>query len=216
MATTVMVLEDDDFIRMALVGTLNFEGIEVVADCKTAAEALSAHERFRPNAALVDLDLGRGPTGLDVARSLRKSNPKIGIVFLTSYSDPRFLASPGQEPPAGSQYLVKKSVGSVDVIMTAIETSLSSRTVNKLLPTHSSHFGRLTSSQIATLRLIADGLSNQEIARKRSITEKSVEQQVSRIAKRLGIERKLDRNVRVSIARAYFREVGTGSDDLDP
>jgi len=215
MQTTVLVLEDDDFTRMALCGTLTLAGVRVVAECKTATEAVGAQKNFSPAVALLDLDLGRGPTGLDVARSLRRQNPHIGIVFLTSYSDPRFVASPGQEPPAGSQYLVKKSVGSVDVILEAINTSLSSRAVNKLKPEASSDFGHLTSSQIATLRLIADGSSNQEIARKLSITEKSVEQQVGRIAKRLGIERNLDRNVRVSIARAYFRQVGTWSDGSD-
>jgi len=212
MASTVLVLEDDDFTRMALCGTLTLAGVQVVAECKSAAEALAAQNQFSPAIALLDLDIGRGPSGLDVARSLRRANPQIGIVFLTSYSDPRLVASPGQEPPAGSQYLVKKSVGSIDVILAAIEKSVSSRAIKKLAPVASSDFGRLTSSQVATLRLIAEGLSNQEIARQRSITEKSVEQQVGRIAKRLGIERNLDRNVRVSIARAYFREAGSWSD----
>jgi len=215
MDTTVLVVEDDDFTRMTLCGTLTLAGARVVADCKTATEAIEAQRTFSPTIALLDLDLGRGPTGLDVARSLRQHNPRIGIVFLTSYSDPRFVASPGQDPPAGAQYLVKKSVGSVDVILRAIEKSLSSRTINKLAHESSGDFGHLTTSQIATLRLIADGLSNLEIARKLSITEKSVEQQVSRIAKRLGIERNLDRNVRVSIARAYFRQAGTWSDGAD-
>jgi len=215
MERTVLVLEDDDFTRMALCGTLTLAGVSVVAGCKTAAEAVAAHETYLPTVALLDLDLGRGPTGLDVARSLRRHNPRIGIVFLTSYSDPRFVASPGLEPPAGSQYLVKQSVASADVIVSAMEKSLSCRTVKKMTTGAPNDFGHLTSSQIATLRLIAEGLSNQEIARKQSITEKSVEQQVGRIAKRLGIERNLERNVRVSIARAFFRHVGTWSNGTD-
>lgn len=206
--TSVVVLEDDDFIRMTLVQTLTFHGVDVVADCETAPEAIAAVEKFRPQAALLDLDLGRGPTGLDVARSLRKLDSTIGIVFLTSFTDPRLVASPGQEAPAGSQYLVKRSVGTVSIILTAIKESLVSHKISRWGADFSSDFGRLTSGQVETLRLIAEGDSNQEIARKRSITEKSVEQQVGRIAKRLGIERELDRNVRVSIARAYFRQAG--------
>lgn len=208
MGSSVLVLEDDDFIRMTLVETLTFHGVDVVAECKTAAEAIAALERSSPEVALLDLDLGRGPTGLDVARALRKSHPAIGIVFLTSFSDPRLVASPGQEAPAGSQYLVKRSVGSVGLILEALEQSLVSNKVSRWGPDFSADFGRLTNSQIETLRLIAEGLSNQEIAKKRSITEKSVEQQVGRIAKRLGIERELDRNVRVAIAAAYFRQAG--------
>lgn len=204
----MLVLEDDDFIRMTLVETLTFHGISIVANSRTASEAIAAHDKFRPQVAILDLDLGRGPTGLDVARSLRKANPTIGIVFLTSFSDPRLIDSGETGAPAGSQYLVKKSVGSVVTLLKAIEKSLVSHTVSKWGPDASSEFGRLTANQVATLRLIADGFSNQEIARKLSITEKSVEQQVGRIAKRLGIERALNRNTRVSIATAYFRQAG--------
>lgn len=208
MQATVLVLEDDEFVRMVLIETLTFHGFSVVGNCKSAAEAMSASEKYAPQVAILDLDLGRGPTGLDVARSLRKSNPAIGIVFLTSFTDPRLVASPGQSAPAGSQYLVKKSVSSVTTILTAIEQSLVSNKVSRWGPAASSDFGRLTAGQVATLRLIAEGHSNQEIARNLSITEKSVEQQIGRIAKRLGIERTLDRNMRVSIASAYFREAG--------
>jgi two-component system, NarL family, nitrate/nitrite response regulator NarL len=207
MHTTVLVLEDDDFTRMALVETLTSHGIDVVADCKRAPEAVVANKALKPAAAILDLDLGRGPTGLDVARALRKANSSIGIVFLTSFSDPRMVTSSGQKPPAGSQYLVKKSVGSVKKILDALEKSLVSRKVGRWGPETSSDFGRLTDSQVQTLRLIAEGFSNQEIARRLSIAEKSVEQQVGRIAKRLGITRDLDLNVRVSIAKAYFRQV---------
>jgi DNA-binding NarL/FixJ family response regulator len=206
--TTVLVLEDDDFIRMTLVETLTFHRISIVADSRTASEAIAAHDKFRPHVAILDLDLGRGPTGLDVARSLRKTNPTIGIVFLTSFSDPRLIDSGESGAPAGSQYLVKKSVGSVVTLLKAIEKSLVSHKVSNWGPDASSDFGKLTATQVGTLRLIADGFSNQEIARKLSITEKSVEQQVGRIAKRLGIERTLDRNTRVSIASAYFRQAG--------
>jgi two-component system nitrate/nitrite response regulator NarL len=208
MEASVLLLEDDDFIRMALVDALTLHGLELVANCKTAPEAIAASKKLDPQVAILDLDLGRGPTGLDVARSLRKVNPQIGIVFLTSFSDPRFVVSGNQGAPAGSQYLVKRSVGSVATILEAIQLSLTSRKVSRWGPDASDDFGKLTESQVATLRLVAEGYSNLEIARKRSITEKSVEQQVGRIAKRLGIEKKLDRNMRVSIAQAYFRQAG--------
>jgi len=213
MKASVLVLDDDDFTRMTLASTLTLHGVEVVQECKTAAEAISAVQGKKPTCALLDLDLGRGPTGLDVSRVLRAHDPKIGIVFLTSYRDPRLIASPGQEPPAGSQYLVKKSVSTPAVLLAAIERSLIARKADKLVPDTGNSFSRLTSSQVATLRLLAEGNSNQEIARLRSITEKSVEQQIARIAKRLGIERDLERNIRVKIARAYFEQAGAWSDE---
>jgi DNA-binding NarL/FixJ family response regulator len=208
MTTTVLVLEDDDFTRMTLASTLTMAGISVVAECATASDALTQLAKHRPQVALVDLDLGRGPTGLDVARVLRREEPRIGIVFLTSYRDPRLVANPRHSPPSGSQYVVKKNVTSIDVLLDAITQSLTSRKTSRFLPSADSDFGRLTKSQIDALRLVADGLSNAEIARRLSITERAVEQKIARIAKRLEIGRELDRNLRVSIARAYFRESG--------
>jgi DNA-binding NarL/FixJ family response regulator len=214
MTTTVLVLEDDDFTRINLVSTLTLNGLSVVAGCKTAAEAIAEHSKWVPAAALLDLDLGRGPTGLDVAQALRRTNPAVGIVFLTSYRDPRLIATPGTLVPAGAQYLVKTSITSADILTRTIHTSLSARRVTQLAPSSVSDFGRLTSGQVETLRLVAEGFSNSEIAKKRSITERAVEQKIARIAMRLGIERDIDRNLRVSIARAYFREIGQwGSDN---
>lgn len=215
MTTTVLVLEDDDFTRINLISTLTLNGLTVVSGCKTAAEAIAEHSKWSPAVALLDLDLGRGPTGLDVARALRRTNPRVGIVFLTSYRDPRLIATPGTSPPAGAQYLVKTSITSADMLVRAIEASLSSNRVIPLVPSQLSAFGRLTTGQVETLRLVAEGYSNSEIARKRSITERAVEQKIARIAKRLGIERDIDRNLRVSIARAYFREIGQGGSVSD-
>jgi len=213
MKASVLVLDDDDFTRITLASMLTLHGLEVVKECKTAAEAISAAQEKRPACALLDLDLGRGPTGLDVSRALRAHDPTVGIVFLTSYRDPRLIASPGQEPPAGSQYLVKKSVSTPAVLLAAIERSLVARKADKLFPDTANSFSRLTSSQVATLRLLAEGNSNQEIARVRSVNEKSVEQQITRIAKKLGIERDFDQNMRVKIARAYFEQAGAWSDE---
>jgi DNA-binding NarL/FixJ family response regulator len=209
--TTVLVLETDAFTRMTLCGTLAQAGVRVVARCETAAQAIDAQRQVSPAVALLDLDLDRVPTRLDLARTLRRNNPKIGIVFLTSFSEPRLVHRPGQEHPAGSQCLVKKEVISVGIILRAIEKSVSSRANNCLAPLESANFGHLTSSQITTLQLVSEGLSNKEIAREESITEKSVVQQVGRIAKRLGVTQNLNRNIRVSIARAYFHEAGRPS-----
>lgn len=96
---TILIVEDDNFARMALTETLTRHGMRVVGACSTAAQALKIHREKRPRAALLDLDLGRGPTGIDAAAAMRRDNPAVGIVFLTSYRDPRLVASRGQKPP---------------------------------------------------------------------------------------------------------------------
>ena len=76
------MIEDDAFSRVALVDALKLQRLNVVAGVSTAKEALDAQKKFEPNVAVCDLDLGVGPTGLDIAEVLRQRNPNIGIVML--------------------------------------------------------------------------------------------------------------------------------------
>ena len=66
----------------------------------------------------------------------------------------------------------------------------------------------LSDAQVETLRLLAYGLSNEEIARARFVTLKGVEQSVRRIAEALGVDRKSGSNLRVALAREYFKMTG--------
>jgi DNA-binding NarL/FixJ family response regulator len=204
----VMVVEDNDFTRMSIVSALEASGVTVVGACARSEEALTLQERTNPDAALLDLNLGPGPTGLDLAHGLRKRNPALGIVFLTHYTDPRLIVSPGQTPPLGSQYVVKNSVTDASVLAIALAKSLGPLSGKGKWPQSSGDFVRLTTSQVETLKLLAEGLTNREIALRRSVSEKSVEKTIARVAKHLGVSESLGTNQRVSIARAYFRQFG--------
>ena len=209
MPTTALVIEDDDLMRVSLVAALASADVDVVASAKTSADALElAHTHF-PQVALVDLHLGRGPTGVDVAHELRKNDPRIGIVFLTSFEDPRLIAE-SKPLPQGSQYLLKKDVGSIDEIVGAITSSLEgkNRRISTELP---SDLSQLSDVQLETLRLVAQGFSNTEIARRRQVTEKSIEASITRLLKSLNIPRDEGSNQRVQLARLYFESQGLSS-----
>ena len=81
----LILVEDDAFTRATLGDALAHQGFDVKARVAIAAEALAAQKECDPQVAVLDLDLGIGPTGIDVAIALRSRNPKIGIVFLTTY-----------------------------------------------------------------------------------------------------------------------------------
>ncbi|AWR22040.1 MULTISPECIES: response regulator transcription factor [Aurantimicrobium] len=209
MPTTALVIEDDDLMRVSLVAALASADVDVVASAKTSAEALELAHTLFPQVALVDLHLGRGPTGVDVAHELRKNDPRIGIVFLTSFEDPRLIAET-KPLPQGSQYLLKKDVGSIDEIAEAITASLEgkNRRISTELP---SNMSQLSDVQLETLRLVAQGLSNTEIARRRQVTEKSIEASITRLLKSLNIPRDEGSNQRVQLARLYFESQGFSS-----
>ena len=67
---------------------------------------------------------------------------------------------------------------------------------------------QLTDLQIETLRLVADGLTNAEIGRMRFVSEKAVEQIVSRIAQVLNVQPDRGKNVRVQLVAEYFKWIG--------
>ncbi|MCF8530563.1 MAG: response regulator transcription factor [Candidatus Nanopelagicales bacterium] len=199
----VLVLDDDSFTRVTVAGALVSEGFEVAGSVDSVTEAIQVGHSTRLNAAVLDLDLGPGPNGIDVAFGLRKLQPEIGIVILTSFSDPRLLASSVKEPPQGSSFVVKQSLVDIRILSEAVRGSLVQSN-----PLVTQEPVPLTNSQIETLRLLSYGLSNAEIARVRVVSEKSVEQSIARSAKRLDIKVHGTMNQRVALAREYFRLTG--------
>lgn len=198
------VLEDENLTRLTLITALRSLGHEVVVEGGSAAKFLQGAQSNVLDAVLLDLHLGSGPTGLDVSYELRKTNPEIGVVFLTSFEDPRFLNPKLGELPKGSVYLVKSEITQMSVLDAAIAQAMAK--IGQLPPAGLVQV--LSDTQVETLRLVAQGLSNAEIAKQRFITVKSVEITISRIAKALGIQNEPTKNQRVHIAQVYFRSRG--------
>jgi DNA-binding NarL/FixJ family response regulator len=203
----VLILEDDLLTRLSIESAVVSFGFKVIFSGEKPTLALKPELSFQATVAILDLHLGKGPTGVDVAKELRRRHSNIGIVFLTSYGDPRLLSPSYSELPNGSVYLVKNKIADLQAIREAINQSI-------VFPFEGSEtslpkrFGKLSDTQIETLRLVAQGLSNAEIAKTRYITEKSVEVAISRVAKILGVEVGPESNQRVRIVRAYFNLIG--------
>jgi len=219
MAITTLVVEDDPLTRLMLRSTLSDGGLEVVAVGR-ADEALTVAAERSIVAAILDVHLGAGPTGLDLAQELRRRQPDVGLIMLTSLLDPRLAGDGIAELPARARYLPKSAVTSVEMLLGIVREVLTevaeggapepegaarwtrSRTAG------AQGLGALTDAQIATLRLVAEGLSNAEIAARRSISERTVEKTVQRMARVLGLSADAARNQRVHLARVYFRGLG--------
>ena len=210
----VVVVEDDDFTRSTVISALQMQGIDVVGQAAAIAPAMKFVQVLRPDAVVVDLDLGAGPTGMDFAIAVRKNHPGTGIVILTTFEDPRLLHPKIPEPPIGTEYLVKRSVGDVELLSKAIVTSIKNvsrgNKVSNKNPVSPKLEG-VTDSQLETMRLIAQGKSNKEIAKIRGVTEKSVEQTISRLVVHLKLAKSASSNQRVNISKLYFSLTGSKS-----
>lgn len=214
----VLVVEDEEFTRALLTNALQSEGIDVVASTSSAKYALTVAPRMDIDAVLLDLNIGTGPTGLDLALGLRRIKPTIGIVFLTSYKDPRLLGGKNTMVPYGSMYLEKGGLSDISKIAKSIEKSIATGSLAasksnvgiETLPRISS----LSNSQIEIIRLVASGLSNSEIAKERLTSEKSVEQALSRLLKKLNMGKDERKNRRVGLSKYYRYQTGIlNSDD---
>ncbi len=192
-------MDDESFTRLMLSTSLQALGFDVVNACGTASCALETQKSSVIDVALLDLDLGPGPSGIDIAYALRANSRAIGIVLLTSYHDPRLNDPSERELPEGSRYLKKNELSDPEVLRATLADTRrdplrSGRAVTTSLD--------LTAHQIAVLRLVSMGLTNGEIAELNDVSEKAVERTVQRISDALGLAESTG-NKRVQLARAF-------------
>ena len=203
MVTRIGVVEDDTLLRTSLAQSLAQSGQEVVFSAGAAKEAIQSLSETDIDVLVTDVHLGTELSGIDVARVAEEHNPDIGVVYLTSYEDPRLaLGGVPVQLVKNSVYLVKQSVQTGSELAEAIATVVSKK--GSGLPESGSPLSQLSNRQMQTLALLAAGHSNKEIARIRGITEQSVAISINRISKSLGIPSQLDRNQRVHLARVYL------------
>lgn len=206
MTKRIVIMEDDALTRTAIASALSAQGYEVLAQANNVAQAIEAISNNQVDVAVLDLDVGLGPTGLDLADLLARRLPQLGIVILTSSVDPRLVRASLPVIPASAVYVVKQDITDMNALVAAIETA-SEKALTGQANTSSTFLDQvpLTDVQMETLRLVAQGMTNSEIAKQRFVTEKAVEYTINKIAAALEIEPTSSANQRVHIARMYFR-----------
>jgi DNA-binding NarL/FixJ family response regulator len=198
----VLIVDDDPFTRTMLRDVVQGLGFEVTGSAATFAEGLTLARQAPPDVALIDLDLGEGPTGIDLAHGMRRTHPDLGVVFLSTYVEPRLLGSVPRLPP-GAIYLTKQEVAETAVLGDALMSAATAGAGGEWSAGADSRLVGLSDSQIEVMRLVAAGYSNAEIARRLVIEEASVEKAVMRLIRQLDIKATRQENQRVLIAQAY-------------
>ena len=201
----VLLIEDEAFTRTLLSAALAGPLLEIHSGL-SAKYALDTAASTPIDVAVLDLDLGGGPSGIDIAHALRQQHPHMGLVLLTSYSDPRLSSAQERALPLGTRYITKSSLDDVNQLITVILRAKS----EPLKTERNTHNGKtdLTDHQIDILRQIAAGISNAEIARTLGISDKAVENTVTRIIDVLDIPRDSSLNPRVQLVRAFSSLAG--------
>jgi two-component system response regulator DevR len=210
----VFLLDDHEIVREGVRALLEgTDGIEVVGEAGTAADALARMPPAHPDVAILDVQLPDG-SGVEVCRDVRSAHPEISCLMLTSFSDDEALFEAVVAGAAG--YLLKQVRGTdiVDAVrrvaagQSLLDPTLVGRVMERVRrpPKEDERLARLTGQERKILALIAEGLTNRQIAERMFLAEKTVKNYVSNLLAKLGMERRTQAAVfGANIARGVKR-----------
>ncbi len=194
----VFLLDDHELVRRGLRDLLEAEpDIAVVGESGLAKEAARRIPALRPNVAILDARLPDG-SGIDVCRDVRSVDPSINALILTSYDDDEALFAAILAGAAG--YVLKQVKGSdlIDAVRhvaggkSLLDPAVTARVLERVRHGRSTpaELESLTEQERRILALIAEGLTNRQIAERMFLAEKTVKNYVSSLLAKLGLERR--------------------------
>jgi DNA-binding NarL/FixJ family response regulator len=197
-STRVFLLDDHEVVRRGLRELLEDGGdIIVVGESGSAAEAQRRIPALRPDVAVLDGRLPDG-SGIDVCREVRSRDPSIACLILTSYDDDEALFSAIMAGAAG--YVLKQIRGEdlVDAVrrvaqgQSLLDPAVTQRVLARLRDgaPQDERLTALTEQERRVLDLIAQGMTNRQIAAEMFLAEKTVKNYVSSLLAKLGMERR--------------------------
>ncbi|MCX6080062.1 MAG: response regulator transcription factor [Chloroflexi bacterium] len=191
----VLVVDDQTVVREGLVSILSFQSdIKIVGQARDGQEAIEIAKQDKPDVILLDLVMPK-QDGLDSISKLREVAPAAKILILTGYADPERVFRAIKAGAIG--YLLKDStweqlmqaIRDVAKGQSYIDSSIAIKVIQEIntepTPPHTNHSLVLTDRELQTLRLIAKGLSNQEIAAAMFVHERTIAKYVSNILSKL-------------------------------
>jgi two-component system, NarL family, response regulator DevR len=214
--TRVFILDDHEVVRRGLAELVKASSdLAVVGEAGTAEEALRRIPAATPDVAILDARLPDG-SGIDVCREIRSSWPDTRCLILTSYDDDEALFAAVMAGASG--YLLKQIGGSslTDAIrqVAAGRSLLDAAVTGKLLErlrnpsSPDPRLSALTERERDILDLIADGLTNRQIAERLFLAEKTVKNYVSGLLTKLDMERR----TQAAVYGAQVRQAQQGRD----
>jgi len=201
----VVVVENEPLMRDLIGKALESSGFKVTT-AANAADAKRVHLAVDPDAMVIDIELGPGPDGFDLASAITSASPEISIVFLTNIPDPRVVGKDVKNIPKNAAYLRKSNLVDTNELIDALNSVLKNEDASKFRHDLDSQrpLAQLSRKQLEVLKQISDGLSNQQIADSRQTSVRAVEGMVSRIFEALNIDVQDEGNSRVDAVKKYF------------
>jgi DNA-binding NarL/FixJ family response regulator len=196
----VFTLDGQEVVRRGLRDLLDREAdIEVVGESASAVEALRRIPAVRPDLVVLDAELPDG-SGIEVCRQVIGSDPAVRALILTSNQDDQLLFSAIMAGASG--YVLKRIPGKdlVDAVRTVaagrslLDPAVTDRVLRRIRrgPEQPRELAALTGREQHILQLVAEGLTNRQIAERTYLAEKTVKNYVSSLLSKLGLKRRTE------------------------
>ena len=215
-AVRVLVADDHALFREGMRGLLgSLHDTEVVGEASSGEEALQLAKELQPDVILMDIKMP-GINGIEATRQILHTSPHVGVLMVTMFEDDDSVFAAMRAGAKG--YLLKDSSG--EQVMHAIRAVASGEAIfgpgiaQRLVSFFSSPsdpavrpraFPELTEREEEVLSLVAQGKSNQEIAKELFLSLKTVRNHISNILLKLQVADRVQAAIRA-------REAGLGSD----
>lgn len=188
----IIIVDDDNLVSLSLKTILEASGnVNVLEIGKNGKEAIALYDKHLPDVLLMDIRMDT-MTGLEAAEVILASHPDARILFLTTFSDDEYIVRALNIGAKG--YILKQDFESLLPALTAVmngQSVFGSEIVTKLpnLLSQSSGYNYeakgITEKELQMIELIADGLSNKEIAEELFLSEGTVRNYLSTILEKL-------------------------------
>lgn len=195
---TVVVAEDQYFVREGIVRLLERAGFAVVGTADTAPELLRVVEQALPDVVITDIKMPPGleDDGLRAAQAIRTRHPEMGVVVLSQFLDDRFVLELVGDRAGGVGYLLKEKVANPGVVVDAVnrvaagESALDPDVIGLLVGRKrvAGPLDQLTPRERDVLALMAEGRSNGGIAEALFVTVPAVERHITGIFTKLQLQ----------------------------
>jgi DNA-binding NarL/FixJ family response regulator len=204
-AINILLVDDHQVVREGLRRMLELEtDFKVVGEAADSREVLTQMELFSPEVILMDIKM-HGMDGIELTRQVKRKHPSCNVIMLTLYDE--YLTQAIEAGAVG--YLLKdikreeliRAIRAVCQGRSSLDLSLSrDRLVELAAPTENAQQWHLSERELTILRLIADGVTTDEIASQLFLSQASVKRSVRLIFEKLGV-----RNRSEAVSEAYKR-----------
>ncbi|MDZ4670166.1 MAG: response regulator transcription factor [Phototrophicales bacterium] len=198
----ILIADDHSVVRAGLRALLEQrDNFRVVAEASTGEEAITRAQEYRPDVAVLDIRMP-GISGIEACRRIIESVQGCRVVMLTSYAEDELLLA---AIDAGASGYVLKRIGSDELIHAVERVSMGEgmldpsmtatvfervREANKA--EDASAFSDLTQQELAVLSLVAEGLTNRQIAVKLFLGEGTVRNYVSSVLSKINVSNRAE------------------------